>query len=84
MCKHRQKNIEKSPLETVAITGALEMKQKDIVNESGPAASSTMSEDGRTAMSRSVKVVPPFCYSYNIHLGNPSYGAQAWRRKLSE
>lgn len=48
--------------------GAYDVKEKDIVDEINPAASSNHSDERRMAMTKLVKGIPSFCSNYTEYL----------------
>lgn len=62
----KKKKAGKLFVETGADVCTQETKEKDIMDESQPAASSNVSEKQRTAMTRLIKVTAFFCSIYDV------------------
>lgn len=65
----KQRKTAKSPLETRAVVSALVTRDEDILNGSEPPASSTLSEERRSVMSKVVLAMAPSCSMLNGYFG---------------
>lgn len=73
--KHVENTVKKrktgtSPLEIRADAGPQEMTEEDVVDYSEPAPSSTLSNEGRTAMSKRLNAMAPFCPVCDVDFRN--------------
>lgn len=66
----RKRKTEKIPLDTKAGAGSYKMKEKHIVDEIEPTASSILSKEVRTAISKPIKEVDPLCSIHDVDLRN--------------
>lgn len=65
--KLKKRRTEKFCLEAKVGAGPHDLKEVDIVNESEPAAYSTLTEEMRTAMRKLIKEMARLCSVYNIN-----------------
>lgn len=63
----KRRTKENPLLETVARSGSQEMKEEDSSYDGEPAASSTLSNKGRTPMSRLIEEMTSFCSFFDVN-----------------
>lgn len=66
----KKRKMRTSPLETGAEVGVQQVKEKDIVYDSEPFASSTLRGEGRSVMSRLFKDMAFLCTIYDVYFRN--------------
>lgn len=66
----KKRKKEKYPLGTGADVGAQEIKEKDILDESEPIASLTLSGKVKTAMIKRIKLMALVCSIYDVNFRN--------------
>lgn len=68
--KLKKRKVGRLPLKTGASADALEMKERDIVDNSAAAASSTPSKKVRTEMSKLTKAMTLLCSVDDVYIRN--------------
>lgn len=68
--KLKNRKTGKSSLEMGACEGVHDIKEENIADESEPAASSTLTEEWKTAMSKLVRAMAILCFIYEVDFNN--------------